>query len=272
MLTFLESLVSISIDALSAVRRASQVHYEQMCERRTLSCGIAFYSHPYAALPWMNQVREVVLPPGRTMQEAYDEVEACFAELGLACQRWVPAATQAPEPLEEFLAARGFITERRLTMLLVRAAEFTPRPDVRILPARAMRKAYAELVGSDTRYAPDFREDLVASHLDRLDDPQYDLFVAQLEGRLVGRGALFQVGDIARVENLVVDEAYRGQGIGRTLMAHLTALARRLAMRSTCLEVIGDEARLRRLYESCGFEAGPTYVQFQKPPAPGYTL
>lgn len=264
--------MSISIDALSAVRRASQVHYEQMCARRTLNCGIAFYSHPYAALPWMNQVREVVIPPGRTMQEAYDEVEACFADLGLACERWVPAATQAPEPIEAFLSPRGFTTDQRLTMLLVHAVEPAPRPDVRILPARAMRKAYAELIGRDERYAPDFREALIASHLDRLDDPQYDLFVAQIKGRLVGRGALFQVGDIARVENLVIDEPFRGQGVGRSLMAHLTALARRLAMRSTCLEVIGEDPRLRRFCESCGFEAGPTYVQFHKPPKTWHAL
>src|SRR5690606_10357182 len=134
------------------------------------------------ALPWANQVREVVIPAGRSIADACAEVEAFYESERLVCQRWVPASTQGAEPIEAFLGARGYHTERRQTMLRAHTADLPAERGVRILPARAMRKAYAELVGRDPGYAPAFREALVAAQLARLDDPQYDLFVAQRGG------------------------------------------------------------------------------------------
>jgi GNAT superfamily N-acetyltransferase len=252
--------VSISIDALSAVRRAAQVEYEQLLQRQTLDCGIAFYSREYQPLGQANQVREVVLAGKRTMQQAFEEVESFYGGMGLACRRWVPASTQSPEPLEAFLEPRGFTAVRKLTMLLRDEPQPEARSDIRIVPARAMRRALSELVAGEA--AEGEREARVAMSLNRLDDPQYDSFLAMHEGRAAGHGALFQVGDIARIEGFFVREPLRGQGIGTALMAHLIALTRRLAMRITCTELPADDERTRALYERCGFERGQTYVEF----------
>lgn len=263
----------ISIDSLSAVRRAGQVYYEQVAERQTLSCGIAFYSQRYAGLSAANQVREVVLAGGRTMEQAYPEVEAFYASQGLTCGRWAPASTQQSEPVGAFLTARGWEAVTSRTMLWRgEADEGTKGPatapaavkGLRILPARAMRQAYQRFLEADEGVPAAQRALHVALKLDRLDDPQLDLFVAVLEGEPVGVGGLFQVGDIARVEDFGIVPAFRGRGVGSALLSHIVALAHRLAIRVTCLETADSDALSQQFFASRGFAPGAAYVEFHR--------
>ena len=103
--------------------------------------------------------------------------------------------------------------------------------------------------------------------LERLDDPSYDVYVALLDNRPAGYGGLLQAGDIGRIENIFVAQNCRQQGVGRTLIAHLLALSKRLALRITCLQTQECNASAVSLYEECGLEVGGTYTEFVAPEA-----
>ena len=85
-------------------------------------------------------------------------------------------------------------------------------------------------------------------------------------GKPAGAGVLLQVGEIGRIENVFVAEAFRRRGVARSIMHHLLALSRRLALRITVLEVREDNAPAIALYDGCGFESAGTLVEFIAPP------
>jgi ribosomal protein S18 acetylase RimI-like enzyme len=254
-------------DALSAVRRSSQVYYAQVADQVTLSCGVAFICPKYPSYFDGNQLREAVLPPGRPPAEAFDEMQSFYASQGLRCFRWVPAGGQSIEPVEAFLTARGYLPNRNLAMSWMRQAEIPPHPKVRLLPGRAMRRALREIILSDRAYAPAHREMLAEVTLERLDNPQYDLFVAMLEDRPAGYGGLLQVGEIGRIENVFVAEACRRRGVGLAIVSGLLTLSRRLDLRITCLETEESNTPAQALYARCGFEVGGSFMEFIAPEA-----
>jgi GNAT superfamily N-acetyltransferase len=258
------STVTDPAAALSAIHRSNQLYYKQVSECATLSCGVAHYSLKYPEIGAANQLREMIIPPGGSVAAAFDEAERFYADKGLRCHRCVPAMGQPSEPIEAFLVSRGWQTVRKNVMVLVRQEEFPPRADVRILPARAMRKAYRQIILADPIHPDGQREMYADVAADQLDDPQYDMYVAMVDGRPAGHGALFQVGDIGRIDNVFVLEAFRGQGVGMALMAHLLALSRRLAMRITCLQVDEGNAAALALYAQFGFEPAGHYDEFHR--------
>jgi ribosomal protein S18 acetylase RimI-like enzyme len=247
--------------SLAAVHRSNQKYYEQLAERRTFACGIAFTCPEFPDVDVGNHVREAIVPAGEGLADAVREVEAYYAELGLTCYRWVPAAGQSIEPLEAVLLERGYRASRVQTMILTRPCEIPVRSDVRILPARAMRKAMREVILSREGEPAQLAMWADADN-ERLDDPNYDMFVALVGGRPAATGTLFQVGEIGRIDDVCVVPAMRRQGVGLTMMAHLVAMSRRLALRYTVLEVDPENAAAIRLYERCGFEPGASYVEF----------
>jgi GNAT superfamily N-acetyltransferase len=256
-----------STDALAAIRRSSQVYYAQIAEQTTPSCGVALTCAIYPGYHNGNHLREAVIPAGRSAADCFDEVQAFYAQQGLTCFRWVPAAVQPVEPLEALLASRGFVPRRNLAMKWTHEVAVLANPRVKLLPARAMRTALRAVILSNSAYPPSVRAMLADAALDRLDDPSFDVYVALLDGHPAGYGGLLQAGDIGRIENIFVAEAHRRQGVGRTLISHLLALSRRLALRITCLQTEECNAPARALYEQCGLEAGGTYVELIAPEA-----
>lgn len=91
-----------------------------------------------------------------------------------------------------------------------------------------------------------------------------NLLVARLEGEVVGTLTLllFPVpsGPRARVEDVVVDTAARGQGVGATLIRHALRLARDAGARTVDLTSRPDSAAANRLYERIGFQARDSTV------------
>lgn len=257
--------MSIAQQALAAVRRSNQVYCEQLAERHTLDCGIAFMCPQFPGLFEGNHLREVINPSGQSLTEAFDEVESLYRSKGLKCYRWVPAAGEPTEPIETFLVSRGFKPSPSLTMVLTSNVEIPTRSDVRIVPARAMRKGMREMRLVDTRYDESTRLMLAEADNERLDDPQFDMCVAMVGGVPAATGTLFQVGDIGRVKNPFVSEPFRRQGVALTLMHHLLTMSRRLAMRITVVEVSPDNAPAISLYKRCGFEPGESYVEYIAP-------
>ena len=54
-----------------------------------------------------------------------------------------------------------------------------------------------------------------------LESPEYLFVVAEEQGRVIGYGGLLKVLDEGDITNIVVEEAYRGKGIGRQLVKAL---------------------------------------------------
>lgn len=88
------------------------------------------------------------------------------------------------------------------------------------------------------------------------------LLAARLDGRIVGFLALVMfpipTGLRAWIEDVVVDETARGQGIGEALTMQALALAEAAGARTVDLTTRPSRAAAGRLYERVGFTARET--------------
>ncbi len=93
-------------------------------------------------------------------------------------------------------------------------------------------------------------------------DPRQKLFVAEVQGEVVGTIELLIVPNLSHngtpfafLENLIVTEKHRRRGLGRMLLEHAVELARESGchMVELCSDVRRKEAH--KLYGSMGFEA-----------------
>jgi N-acetylglutamate synthase-like GNAT family acetyltransferase len=253
---------------VGSLLRSDQAFCGQLCRKETLQYGIAYYSERFADLPEANQFREVAVEDPARFPAAFEEAERWFSERGLRCHRWAPIHGQPTDELADFLISRGF--ERRVlaAMKLTDWVDLEPATDVRIVPARAMRAALREtFLAADTPTDLRARELLADACNERLDDPQFDMSVAVVEGRPAGRCALYQVGDIARVMPPALLPDYAGGQVATALLAHVLALAKRLLMRKICAQLeSGDPAQAA--FEQAGFAADGEIVEFQHIPSP----
>jgi len=84
---------------------------------------------------------------------------------------------------------------------------------------------------------------------------------------LLGFGCLWMILDEAHITLLVVDIAYRRQGLGRSLLLALLGVARQQGMARATLEVRASNGGAIALYQSFGFqEAGRRKQYYQHPP------
>lgn len=74
------------------------------------------------------------------------------------------------------------------------------------------------------------------------------------DGRIVATAYGVLHGDLLVIESVVVDEALRGQGLGRRLMTALFAWAVYHGAKASCLQVVADNIAGRALYASLGFD------------------
>ena len=92
--------------------------------------------------------------------------------------------------------------------------------------------------------------------------PSTSVLVARLDGQIVGMALLLTLttlsGDTGYVEEVVVDEAVRGQHISTMLMRELLSLAARKAHRFVDLTSRPARAAANGLYQSLGFELRET--------------
>jgi ribosomal protein S18 acetylase RimI-like enzyme len=75
---------------------------------------------------------------------------------------------------------------------------------------------------------------------------------------------MLQLGSSAAIYGMYVSDAFRRQGIARTMMAHLLAQCRRLDLCTVVLEVDEGNAAASRLYEQYGFAQAGTSVEFRR--------
>ena len=242
-------------EVVSAIRRADQVFYEQVGEKITLEYGIAFFVTECPHAQQDNAFREVWVADLGAMPAAWAEVEAFYARRDLTCYRWVPALGQAAETIERFLLEKGLRKEPQAAMHLREWLDFTVEPNVRVLPARAMRQAFRALHEDPQHVAIEER---------RLDSPQFDVFVATVDNRPAGRCGLLQVGEIANVRDLYVTPEFRQGNVEEALLAHMLEMARRLMMRIVCAKVDVRDAETIAFLEHHGFRQEGEMVEYAR--------
>ena len=97
-----------------------------------------------------------------------------------------------------------------------------------------------------------------------VDSPAVTLFVARVEGSIAGSLSLvtFRIPDGVRawVESVVVDEAFRGRGIGEKLSVRAVDHAQQLGAKSIDLTSRPSREAANRLYKKIGFELRETNV------------
>ena len=97
-----------------------------------------------------------------------------------------------------------------------------------------------------------------------VDHPDSVLFVARLDGVIVGSLTLVQyripTGLKAWIEDVVVDDAARGHGVGDTLNRFALDLARQKGAKTVDLTSRPSREAANRLYQRIGFEPRDTNV------------
>lgn len=99
-----------------------------------------------------------------------------------------------------------------------------------------------------------------------LEKPEYLFFVASEEGEAVGYGGMLKVLEEGDILNIVVDEKFRGRGIGRKLTQALLEEGKRQGMQAFTLEVRVSNTPAIRLYESLGFVSEGIRKRFYERP------
>lgn len=262
----------------SAFIRSQQSLHAHLSIPESLGIGSAYCAPSLPRVRDANQVCDVLLG-GVDPAEAFDRVESHFAARATRCLRWTLSPDQSPAPVERHLTALGWAaapcallgTDHLPADLLRQPAPESAPHGIRILPARAMRRAFAATfidapAALETAEPAGQRADAAVQ---RLDDSNYDVFVATLDGRPAGRAALMLAGDIGRVHDLFVLPGLRGRGIARALLRHVFQLAYRLRPRVVVADVPGNEstesAAARHLLTAFGLRGFGTLHQWNRP-------
>lgn len=95
-------------------------------------------------------------------------------------------------------------------------------------------------------------------------DSNIILMVVKDDRDIVGMASLYLLPKIGKinglVEDVIVDESYRGQGLGEKLMRLLLAEAKRAGVQSVSLTSRSHRAAAHKLYEKLGFTLQETNV------------
>jgi GNAT superfamily N-acetyltransferase len=136
-------------------------------------------------------------------------------------------------------------------LIAIRPAQ---RPDLPVEPA-----LYAQPDLDDGKMLPIAEAEHLYARFARY--PDYTLYVAVLEGRVVGSFALLIMDNLghlgapsAIVEDVVVDPALHGEGVGQAMMRFALAEAGKKRCYKLVLSSNAKRERAHRFYESLGFE------------------
>lgn len=108
-------------------------------------------------------------------------------------------------------------------------------------------------------------ESVHAMPVERLRQPDVTFYSAWHDGRLAGCGALKHLDDRhGELKSMRAAPDYRGHGVGKAILLHLLAEARRRGYARVSLETGRPEPFLpaRRLYEAHGFAECPPFADY----------
>jgi ribosomal protein S18 acetylase RimI-like enzyme len=95
---------------------------------------------------------------------------------------------------------------------------------------------------------------------DMLTRADYNVCIAEDDGRVIGlitaslRHTLWHAGPIALIDELVIDEAARDQGVGRALIDTIVGWAREHNASEVEVSTEKDNELAQAFYQHCGFE------------------
>lgn len=261
----------------AAVRRTSQQYFEQVSERTTLSCGYAYTNPAYPHVPGCNFIGEVMLD--EDTPDPVATVGAFFHSRGVECYQWVPAAIQDDDEVARLVEPLGFRRRLRRVFVMpdVPLGEEAAKGTLRIVGGRAMRRAYTAVIHARSEELPqrtreiqpavraELAAELARVQLERLDDPQYDAFVALRGDEPVGVISVYQVGSIGRLCDLYVVPHHRRQRVATALLRFAIGTARRWSLRPICMQAAADNRPALALLERAGFDEASAITTFTRP-------
>jgi putative acetyltransferase len=112
-------------------------------------------------------------------------------------------------------------------------------------------------------------ESVHALDLEDLRHPSITFWSAWVDGQLAGIAALKAIdAERGELKSMRVDDRHRGSGVGRALLRHIIAEARRRGMSSLWLETGSPEdfVPAQRLYESEGFRRCGPFEEYAEDP------
>ena len=133
---------------------------------------------------------------------------------------------------------------------MIRAATDSDVSQVYQLIAQLQRSARVEVV-QEAAFNRQFSQALA--------DPRFRAFVAEESGGIQGvitvwlRESLFHCGHVALIDELIIDESSRGQGIGSRLVDHIVAYCARLGCAEVEVSTEADNLAARTFYARHGF-------------------
>ena len=136
-----------------------------------------------------------------------------------------------------------------------------------LLDGAEIRELLAEHLRSMHELSPP--ESVHALDLAALRKPDITFWTAWAQGELLGCGALKELTPVhGEIKSMRTVSAHRRQGVGRAMLAHIIAEARRRSYARLSLET-GSQPGFepaRRLYESFGFDYCPPFDGYAEDP------
>jgi ribosomal-protein-alanine N-acetyltransferase len=90
--------------------------------------------------------------------------------------------------------------------------------------------------------------------------------VAEKDGHVVGSAGMMDICNEGNIDNVVVAESFRGQGIGRKLMEELLRVGEERGIEAFTLEVRVSNAPAIHIYEQLGFTSEGIRPHFYEKP------
>ncbi|NLS79188.1 MAG: GNAT family N-acetyltransferase [Chloroflexi bacterium] len=212
--------------------------------------------------------------------EASGLVDPAYQRRGIFTRLWEVAVTQcALRAAQRILlvcdrasaAGGGFarhvgagvaFTEYRMRLDPARAAPPPEAPRLRLRPAAGAD--LRELAEQNALYFGGGVEEQLEILRDMLGQPDSTTYAAWLDGRIVGKVDLRANAQEGWVYGLGIRPEYRGQGLGRELLARAVALLRERRPAAILLEVEARNERALSLYQSAGFVQERTYDYWER--------
>jgi ribosomal protein S18 acetylase RimI-like enzyme len=157
------------------------------------------------------------------------------------------------------------MTHERTSGVWIREATLDDQPEI--------ARLYAELGDHHRRLLPEHPR-YQAGHLEweiearkALENPDISVHVAEADEGVVAFMKIFFLqkswGLSCEVETLVVEDAWRGTGVGTMLMARADEVGRAAGAKGMRVDVLLDNARARAFYE--GLDYSPIAIRYGKP-------
>jgi ribosomal protein S18 acetylase RimI-like enzyme len=243
-------------DLLRYFGRARLHWARHVAEEAVLDVGTALWNPQLPGAGIANCVLDAALPDGVTPAQAMDEVTAHFTGAESRCVSWhlnpaVPA--DRTQPLADHLVRSGYVRKAENVMYLKSypATAIQEVAGLKIIPGRASFRhvrILAEQIAGHEKIAAVADEKML-----HLDDSHTDALVALRGTEAAACTAVLAVGEIGAIQELYVNDAMRGEGIGRTMMSRALEICARSLFKHVFAGVAPEDLAAMALLERCGF-------------------